>query len=251
MHVAQLVDLRLELGDRLLEVEEGLLHAAWRRCADAAGIIAHARARRHRRGRAGRAGVRRSVRERVPDELRAGGEQQRVARRGRTPPRRSAGAARRRARCRAARAARTSATRSRLPALSWPRNPYGHELHVVDDEEEHDRGADERRLVEPLRQHVDGERRSAGVRERAGEAGHRTPECAGRAGPAVAPAARRAARRSVKPNQRLSANVTAIRPISSRIASTGSAPNASAPRPMPTIAPGSSAARCSRDQRPR
>ena len=78
-------------------------------------------------------------------------------------------------------------------------------------------------------EHVDRERRAAGVRERAGEPGQRAPERARDGAGLAASAARRAAMRSVKRNHWFSANVTAMSAEQQPDALTGSAPNASAP----------------------
>src|SRR6266511_1236179 len=94
VHVAKLVDLRLQFGDRLLEIEKGLLHrdaGAWGETSIIAQAAAapSARARRRRASRRSRTAARSSP--------------------GRTRARTNGGASTRRARCRAARAARTRA----------------------------------------------------------------------------------------------------------------------------------------------
>ena len=51
-----------------------------------------------------------------------------------------------------------------------------HDLHQIEDGEENDRGADQRELVEALRQHVDLKRRRADLDEGRSEAGQRAPD---------------------------------------------------------------------------
>ena len=69
---------------------------------------------------------------------------------------------------------------AKLRSENWPSSEIGHDLHPVQEGEEDHRGADERELVEALRQDVDLKRRRADLDQKRHEAGQRAPQDAER-----------------------------------------------------------------------
>lgn len=65
---------------------------------------------------------------------------------------------------------------SEMAPVELSERRVGDELGIVDGGKEYDRGADEEPLVKLLRQQIEGERRPAGMGDKAGEAGQDAPE---------------------------------------------------------------------------